>query len=256
MSVELANTRRATVGISDVPLVLFSPRRVFARVEDVPAYGWSLVLLLTVLTLIGYATVQTGLIDREVDRRVQAGIAELEREQFDIVERSALIKMIEDKRQEGEFLRLMNRVKVIVARPVGALASVLLLSAFFYGIVALTGKKPEWHTLLTICIFASFVDVVALVVRLGFMLKMHTLEVETSLAPLARFMVAPGDAGGQSAVALSGMLSVLDPFRIWFWLMIMVGLTVTSQLRGWKVWVSCTLLWLAGGAVRTGLAFT
>ncbi len=114
MSAELVNTRRATVGVLDVPRVLLSPRSVFARVEDVPAYGWSLVLLLLTVTLIGFATVQTGLIDREVDRGVQAAIADLEREQFDIVERSALIKMIEDQRQEGEFLRLMTRVKVIV----------------------------------------------------------------------------------------------------------------------------------------------
>jgi hypothetical protein len=46
---------------------LLTPRQVFARIEDVPAWRWSLLILLTTVTLIGYATVETGLIDRAID---------------------------------------------------------------------------------------------------------------------------------------------------------------------------------------------
>jgi hypothetical protein len=244
--------RRATVGLFDVPRVLLAPRRVFSRVEDVPAYGWSLVVLLAAVTLLGYATVETGLIDREVGRRVEQGIADLEKQQFDVVERSALSKMIEEKREEGEFLRLMARVQHVVARPVWTLASVLLLSSLFYVLVALGGKKPEWHTLITIGVFASFVDVVGGAVRLAFMLHFRTLTADTSLAPLARLMLPDGEAS--ASAVLSGALSAVDPFRIWFWVVVAVGLTVTSQLRGWKAWLSCTLCWLGAAGVRVGLA--
>ena len=84
-----SRTRR-TVGVRDIPLVLLAPRRLFRRVEDVGAYGWPLVLLLTGVTLIGWATVQTGLIDRQVDQRVNERIAEVDRTQRDVVERSEL----------------------------------------------------------------------------------------------------------------------------------------------------------------------
>ncbi len=244
-------TAQRQVGLFDVPLALFSPKRVFARVEDVPVYGWALIALLMAVTLIGYAEVETGLIDLEVDRQVERGIAELEKEQYDVVERSALTKMIQEQRKAGEFLHLMDRIRVVVVNPVAALATILVLASLFYALVALSGRKPEWHTLLTVCIFASFVDVVAGAVRLGFMLRFETLTVNTSLAALAPMFAPEGEGAAQQAAALSGILSMTDPFRIWFWVVLGVGLAVTAQLRGWKVWTSCILFWLVAAGVRT-----
>ena len=143
--------KRHTVGVWDIPLVLLAPRRVFGRVEDVTAWIWPLLIQLTVVTLIGYATVQTGLIDREVERRVRARIAQIESVQRDVVERSELRKMYTREYQTGKFEQLLARIQVIVAEPAQALASALLVAAVLYGIVALTGRKTEWNTLLTIC---------------------------------------------------------------------------------------------------------
>ncbi|UCC30937.1 MAG: YIP1 family protein [Phycisphaerales bacterium] len=254
VSAELASMRRPAVGALDIPLALLAPRRVFARVEDVAAYGWPLVVLLVAVTAIGYATIETGLIDLEVERSVQQGIAALEAEQLDVVERSALSKMIEERRQAGEFMRLINRVRVMVASPVATLATVLLLSAAFYAVVALTGRKPEWHTLLTICVFAGFADVVGAVVRLLFMLRFRTLAVDTSLALAARLINMEGEGAATSTAAVSGLLSAVDPFRIWFWVIVACGLSVTSQLRGWRVWTCCSLFWLTAAVARAALA--
>ncbi|MBU0717795.1 MAG: YIP1 family protein [Planctomycetes bacterium] len=254
MPSELVNIRRKTVGVADIPRVLVAPRRVFERVEDVPAYAWPMVLLLVAVTLVGYATVETGLIDREVERQVQRSIAALDVENSDVVERSALSKAIEDKRKEGEFFRLMTHVQVVVARPAATLATILLLSAVLYGLVALTGKKPEWHTLLTVCTFASFVDLLRLLMQLGLMLRFKTLEVDTSLAPLVQLIHVDSGISQQAAAAISGALTAADPFRIWFWLIVIVGLSTTAQLRGWKVGVTAFLFWLIAGGVRTALA--
>lgn len=254
MPAELASIRRPTVGAMDIPLALLAPRRVFARVEDVPAYGWALVVLLAAVTVIGYATIETGLIDLEVERKVQQSITALEVDQLDVVERSALSKMIEEKRQEGEFLRLITRVQVVVANPAATLATVLLLSTVFYAVVALTGKKPEWHTLMTICVFAGFADVIGGVVRLLFMLRFRTLAVDTSLALAARLINTEGEGAAMSTAAVSGLLSAVDPFRIWFWVIVACGLSVTSQFRGWKVWTCCSFFWLTAAIARTALA--
>ena len=87
---------RRTVGLRDIPLVLLAPRRLFAKVEDVTAYGWPLAVLLTTLTLIGYAKIETGLIDRQVENSVQVQLARIEKEKRDVVDRSQLKKEIDD----------------------------------------------------------------------------------------------------------------------------------------------------------------
>lgn len=245
-----SGTRR-TVGVRDIPLALFAPRRLFKRVEDVGAYGWPLVLLLTGVTLIGWATVQTGLIDRQVDQRVNERIAGIDRLQRDVVERSALQELYQDARELGEFERLLTRIQVVVAEPMRALASILLISAVLYGAVALTGRKPEWHTLLSICVFASFVDLLGLLMRLVLMLRYATLEIDTSLALLTRPLVRAEGADPVGLAALAGGLTALEPFRVWFWLVVIVGLSATAQLRGWRAWAICLLCWLAAAGVRT-----
>jgi hypothetical protein len=249
-----APSRARSVGALDIPAALVAPRRVFARVEDVPGYGWPLVILITMMTMIGLATVETGLIDLEVERRIQQDIAAMEKQQVDVVERSTLSKLIEEKREEGRFLRLMEHLRVIVAAPASVLVSVLLIASLFYAIVALTGRKPEWNTLLTIGVFASFIDALRALSLLGLMLHFGTLSVSVSLAPLAKFLAIEGPGAAQASAAVGGLLSAFDPFRIWFWVIMILGLSVTGQLRGWKVWFTCGFLWLAAAGLRTAQA--
>ena len=254
MTSEFVLTSRRTVGVLDIPRALFAPRGVFGRVEDVPAYAWALVLLLVSITVMGYLLVETGLIDREVDQQVQESIAALELEQLDVVKRSALSDMIAEKKKEGEFLRLMRRVQVIGASPIATLACVLLIPAMLYGVVALTGKKPEWHTLVTICVFASYADLIGVIVRFGMRLQFRTLFVDTSLAPLTNFMQGEGASAAQANAVFGGLLTAFDPFRVWFWLIMVTGLIVTRQLRGWRAWCVCTFFWLAAAGLRAAIA--
>lgn len=254
LSEALPDTARRTVGVRDIPLVLLAPRRLFARVEDVAAYGWPLVLLLVAVTLIGYATVETGLIDRQVDQRVRARIAEIDNTQRDVVERSELRELYRQEYKKGEFERLLVRIQVIAAEPLKLLAAVLLIAAVLYGVVALTGRKTEWHTLLTICVFAGFIELLRLAMRLALMLSYGSLEVDTSAALLVHFLVTGQGADPTAVAALAGALSALDPFRVWFWFVVIVGLSVTGQLRGWRAWLVCGLCWLVAAGARCGLA--
>lgn len=247
-------TSRRTVGVRDIPLALVAPRRVFARVEDVGAWGWPLVVLLTIVTLIGWAVVQTGLIDREVDRRVAERIAQLDATQRDVVERSALRDQYEQQRKLGEFEKLLARIQNIAAKPASVLAATLLTAAVLYGAVALSGRKVEWHTLLTICVFAGFIDVLRLLATVALMLHFGTLEVDTSAALAAHLPAVTGWVARSALPALGGGLTAVDPFRIWFWLVVLTGLSVTGQLRGWRAWVTCGLCWLVPAGARAGLA--
>ena len=146
---------------------------------------------------------------------------------------------------------MLTRIQVVVAEPIRVLATILLISAVFYGAVALTGRKPEWHTLLSICVFASFVDLLSLLMQLGLKLRYATLDIDTSLALLARPFAQAEGADPMQVAALAGGLSALEPFRIWFWLVVVVGLSATAQLRGWRAWAICLLCWLGAAGMRT-----
>ena len=246
-------TAKRTVGIRDIPLVLLSPRRLFARVEDVTAYAWPLVILLTIVTMVGYAMVETGLIDQTVDRRVATRIAELDRTQRDVVERSELRDLYKQEFKKGEFERLLVRIQVVIAEPLKALAAMLLITAVLYGAVALTGRKPEWHTLLTICVYAGFIDALRLLLMLGLMLRFGTLGVDTSPALLAPVLMSGEGTDPVAVAALWGLLAAFDPFRIWYWLVVIAGLSVTMQLPGWRAWLICGLCWLLTAGIRCGL---
>ncbi|HPM25190.1 MAG TPA: YIP1 family protein [Phycisphaerae bacterium] len=245
---------RRTVGIRDIPLVWVAPRRLFARVEDVPAWRWPLLILLTVVTLIGYATVETGLIDREIDQQVRDSIARIDAMQRDVVERSTLRELYEQEIKQGEFQKLLTRMRVVVAEPAKALSATLLIAATLYGVVALSGRKPEWHTLLTIVVYAGFIDVARLVLQLVLMLHYRTLAVDTSLAPLVQLWPDFLRASPAALGAATGALRALDPFVIWYWLVALVGLHATAQLPGWRAWLMCGLAWLVAAGARAGLA--
>lgn len=218
-------------------LIYTAPRRLFAHVEDTGAYGWALVTLLGLLVLIGYAEVQTGLIDRGVDQRTEQALATLEKEQAGLVDRVELRDRMEDVRKAGEFNKLLARLAAIVFTPTTTLASFLLIASMLYAVVALTGRKPEYHTLMSLCVYSGFIVLAGHVVRLAMLIHYRTTDVDTTL----RMLVAPG---------ARTPLAAIDPFRIWFWALVAWGLIVTRQLSRRMAVVSCTLMALAAIGIR------
>lgn len=229
-------------GLSDVWQVFTAPAGLFRRVEDTGAYGWALVVLLALVTLTGYVQVQTGLIDRVVDQQTERQLGELEKNQGNLVDRVQLKDAMDAVRKSGDFMKLLQRLGAIVVSPIYLLTSCLLISSILYAAVALTGRKPEYHTLMAICVYASFVDLAGALLRLGMMISYRTTMVDTSLG-----MLAP--------IGKASWLTAVDPFRIWFWLLVAIGLIVTQQLgrRGAIVW--CTLMFAIASAARVGMAY-
>jgi len=225
-----------------MPLALLSPRALFSRVEDTGAYGWALVTLLGLITLLGYLEVQTGLIDRVVDQRTEAALAELEQSQAHLVDRVQLRERMDEVRKGGEFNKLLSRLGVIVFAPTWLLASFMLIASILYAVVALTGRKPEYHTLMSICVFSGMIELVGSIVRFAMVVGYKTTEVDTSLGMLA----APGEPSP---------LSAIDPFRIWFWVLVAVGLAVTRQLSRRMAVLSCVLMALTAAGVRVAMTY-
>jgi len=218
-----------------------APRRVFSLVEDTGAYGWALVTLIVLTTLIGYVQVQTGLIDSVVDRQTEAALAKLEKSQVGPVDRVKLHDEMEATRKAGAFNKTMARLSAMVAAPVSLLASFLLIASVLYAVVAMTGRKPEYHTLMGICVYAGFMTLLGYAVQLAMMMYNRRLDMDTTLASLM-----PG--------AHPNWLAAIDPFSIWFWALVATGLIVTRQLGKRTAIALCVVLALIGAGGRVAMS--
>jgi len=163
MAATATNTNPASLGVRHALLVVTAPRRLFARIADNGAYGSALATLLLLIVLIGYAQIQTGLIDRDIDVQTEQELKELEDTQGQLIDRIEFRNRMETIQQKGTFLKTMTRLGVLIATPVYFLASFLLIASGLYAVVALTGRKPEYHTIMSICVFAGFVESVTLI---------------------------------------------------------------------------------------------
>lgn len=230
------------LSLRQVPWVVTRPTALFQKVEDTGAYGPALVVLLALVVLIGYAQVQTGLIDRVVDRETEARLADLEKAQYGLVDRLELKDAMDNIRKTGQFMKLIQRLGAVVIMPAGMLVSFLVISSILYAAVALSGRKPEWHTLMSICVYAGFIDLLACALRLVMMLAYRTTQVDTSL----RMISEPGKPSPWTGI---------DPFRIWFWVLVVLGVTITRQLSRRAAIVTCSIMIVVATAAITGLEY-
>lgn len=237
-----AGSQHGPVGVRHALLMVTSPASVYRRVEDNGAYGWALITLLVLVTLIGFARIQTGLIDRDVDRQTEQAKAAAEKSLGSLVDRLQHRQRMEDIEKTATFNKLMMRLGAVVSAPVDFLTSFLLISSVAYAVVALTGRKPEFNTLMSICTYAGFIQLIGLALALAMMFYYRTTAVDTSLAGLG--------AAGEPTIWAG-----VDPFHIWFWVLVAIGLTVTRQLSRRMAIIMCSLLGLITVGIRIGLEF-
>lgn len=222
-----------SLGLVDGPRMLISPGGVFRRVAERSAYGWALGAMLLVITMIGWATVQTGLIDRDVNRQTAKALAQLEREQSDLLTPIQLSKRMEKIRENGEFMKLMSKGKAVAVPPIALVGTPMSVAALLFAVVALAGNKPDYPTLMAVCVYSAVLDVAAAALRLAMLLWYRTMEVDTSFGLLVSV--------SQETVTLHGCLSAIDPFRLWFWILVGVGLVLTGQLSRRVAGATCAL---------------
>lgn len=230
------------LGLRQLPWMVAKPAAVFARVEDTGAYGSALAVLLSLAVLFGYAEVQTGLIDRVVDQQTEVQLAKLEKAQYGIVDKLELKDAMESVRKTGQFMKMLRRLGAVVIIPAYLLSSFLVISSVLYAAVALTGRKPEWHTLMSICVYAGVIELIAIVLRLAMMIAYRTTMVDTSL----RMLSEPGKPSPWAGI---------DPFQIWFWVLVVMGLTITRQLSRKAAIVTCGVMFMLAAGARIGLEY-
>src|SRR5207253_1740522 len=81
--------------------------------------------------------------------------------------------------------RLLARVMLIVGGPLSVLFGVAVIASLLFVIVALRGgAKADFQLLAAVAVFAAYVEVPRMLVRLVLIAQLQTLRVETSAAAL------------------------------------------------------------------------
>jgi hypothetical protein len=198
-------------------------------------------LLIICYGLYAWGIISTGVLDYEIDRQAQKEASNL-REHFQASKDDEDSEKLTSKLDSGEktavFSKQLERVKLLLA-PLGLLIRLSTLAGILFMIIALRGGKPIFQLLFGIAVFAALVEIPKLICRLLLISQLQVSRVETSAAALIR--------GSERSGLWSYMaLRRFDPFDIWFFILIAIGLYYTGQMkRRGAIVTTCLLAVLA-----------
>jgi hypothetical protein len=184
-------------------------------------------LLIICYGLYGWGIISTGVLDYEIDRQAQKEASNL-REHFQASKTDEDSEKLTSKLDSAEktaiFSKQLERVKLLMLAPLGLLIRLSLLAGILFMIIALRGGKPNFQLLFGITVFAALVEIPKLICRLLLISQLQVSRVETSAAAFIR-----GSEG--SGLWSYMLLRRFDPFDIWFFILVAVGLYYTGQMR-------------------------
>ncbi|MBP7934726.1 MAG: hypothetical protein KA354_08785 [Phycisphaerae bacterium] len=232
-------------GIRDIPSLYFSPLRFYQPFDLATSYGGPLALLVVLLAAAGYTVVFSGLIGRSVDISTEKGLALIERTSVGEVKRDELDDRLRTAREAAVFWKVLASGASVLQGPVETLGRIFLGATVAFVAVALSGRKPAYHGLVSILTFASYVEVLRQAVVVPLMISLHSVEVETSLAVLLR-------GRPEASAWLYAGLQAVDPFSLWFYALAAIGISRSGQLSTRGAVFLSILLWAGAAGLRTG----
>jgi hypothetical protein len=208
----------------DLARLFLCPGALFARLPQHNPYPSALLLLVLLHVLFGSAVLSTGLVDYDIDRRARHDFARVAHHlEVDLPDQWA-DSSLKAVQQRAGFEKLLARLGWLLGGPLCLGAGVAFTAAFLFVVVALGGRKPDLPLLAGVITFASFAEAARLLVVLFLVWQRQTLRVDLSAA-----VCAGGQDVGLPAYLL---LRCLDPFALWYWALLGIGLWKTGQADG------------------------
>jgi hypothetical protein len=202
--------------LTDVLDVFTSPAELFRRLPSANRVAAALVLLMVVHAAYGAALASTGVLDYEIDQAAEKACAR-QRERLGGTETDEKLTAALDAVEKGAvFNKLLLRVGLIGGGPLGLAARLALLAGLLFTAAALGGGKPKYQLVLGITVFAAYVEVPKLLMRLVLVSQLQVGRVETSLAAFA--------TGPDVGLPLYLLLRRLDPFDLWYYGLVALGI--------------------------------
>jgi hypothetical protein len=207
--------------------IFFSPSRAFARIKEKPA--WILPLIIAMVFNMLLAVVSSHYVDW--DRQREAAIEQMR-------ERNVPEEQIE-KATEG-MEKFYSSPVMRYGMPVVSVLVISLIAALFLAVIynvslPLLGGTGDFKRMWAIVCNVSLIAVPAAIVRGGLVLLKRSAEVTTSLLAVAPDLKQP---------FLKGLLTQLDIFDFWKFMLIAIGLKAVFGLKGSKSYMLVFSVWL------------
>jgi hypothetical protein len=225
-----------------VARLFVSPGALFASLSVTNRSGGALAVLLVAHVLFAGLILSTRVPDYEIEAQAGKEITRTDEQLKGDDNSEERARAIETLEKTAVFNKLFARVLLFAAGPLRLLLGVAVVASLLFLAVALWGTtKADFRMLWGIAVFAALVELPRLLLRLFLVAHIHALRVETSLA-----VFLPGPRAGLAAFLL---LRRLDPFEVWYWALVGLGLWKTGQMSGRRALVVAVAL-----ALLTALA--
>jgi hypothetical protein len=207
----------------DIFALFVRPSNLFRELPRTNRVAGALLLLMGLHALYGFGLISTGVLDYEIDVNTQTEISRI-RQHPPAKESAEKFTTALDAVEKGAiFKKQFTRVVVLAGGPLQACLDASVLAACLFLVVALRGGKPNYQVLLGVTTFAAFVEVPRLLMRLLLTAQLHVSRVETSAAA---FVSRPNVGLGPYL-----LLRRLDPFEVWYYLLVGFGVVYAGQLK-------------------------
>jgi hypothetical protein len=227
--------------LGDIGNLFLAPGRLFA---DLPRWNRSALALLVLMFLhvvYACAVLSTGVPDYEIGVASQKAINRVPEPNPVDNNADEINRQVTALEKEAAFNQLLTRVRWVAGGPVHVLFSVALVASLLFVVVALRGgAKPDFQLLAAVAVFAAYVEVPRMLVRLVLIAQLQALRVETSAAALIDL---------RAGLVPFLLLRRLDPFEFWYWGLVCLGVWKTGQLSGRAALVTVALLALLAAAL-------
>jgi hypothetical protein len=207
----------------DIFALFVRPASLFRELPRTNRVAGALLLLMSVHALYGLGLISTGVLDYEIDVDTQGEISRI-RQHPPAKESAEKFTAALDAVEKGAiFKKQLTRVLVLAGGPLQVCVDACVLAGCLFLIVALRGGKPNFRVLLGVTTFAAFVEVPRLLMRLFLTTQLQVSRVETSAAVFA----------SRPEVGLGPYLLLrrLDPFEVWYYLLVGFGVVFAGQLK-------------------------
>jgi hypothetical protein len=235
--------KRLKTTVQDILHLFVAPGSLFARLPQQHRSVLPCLILIGLEILVSLAIVSTGVHDHETDL-----IAELTAQQMPAPEQDDAAaseqKQASDLEKQKVFAKETTRLKLYAGRITLILLEIGLLSLPLFAIVALRGGKPNLSLIAEVLAWASFADLARRLFALFLLSQLQMTRVETSAAA---FINSP-NIGLASYI----LLRRLDPFVIWYWALVLIGLWKTRQLGVRDAIIAVVLLAVGCGLIQSG----
>lgn len=218
--------------------VFFDPSAVFADMNRKPRFILALILMLVAVTVMNYVVIS------------KIGFERILREGMD---KSPAYQQLSEEQKEKAMAQQTSPVMTVVrnvAPPVFALVITVLGSLYYWGGANAMGGQSTFFKSISVWVYSSFApfmvmfaaNMIVAVFKASEDIEISSVQGGLFKANLGVFVDADGAAGA--------LLSAVDLFAIWGWVLAAIGLQKTAKVSSGSAWGIVGLLALFGVAAK------